>query len=78
MLKLVEFVLNSRFPSLSHSLTHSHILIFLGGDYVFGLGQCNVLCFGISLNMQLINCFAKILVLLRRSYESAVVIKRSF
>ena len=44
--------------------------------HVFGVGWCNA--FVCSFNKPFINCFGKIRVILTRTYESAVVLKRTF
>ena len=46
---------------------------------MFGVGQCYASCFGICLNMHLINIFWKIWVALKRPFKcfTAVVLKRT-
>ena len=43
---------------------------------MFGVGWCIFLF--VFLNMQLFHCFGEIRVVLRKTYESAVVLKRTF
>ena len=46
---------------------------------MFGVAWCNASCFGIFLNIELINCFWKIRVVLKRTFKcfTAVVQKKT-
>ena len=73
---LVESHLSlSSFLITSDFYLHSFFHVFWG--HVFDMGWCTVFCFRIF-NMYLDNWFRKIWVVLRRTYESEVVRKKTF
>ena len=76
----LDFFLNSNFFSFSHSLIHTFVFFLCAfRGKLFDVGGVIFLVLGFILNMQLINCFWKTRVVLKRAFKcfTAVVLKKT-